>query len=118
MKSLIVGLFLVTLAIVTFCLFKALQSDKKHKKYLIYMFFSVIIDLAANLMLFFPENELYCNVVNAVYFISVDFGVFYLMCFCFDYIKNKIKGDRFIFVSKILFVLDAAFILSNIFFAS
>ena len=108
--------FLATIAINIFCVVEISKYKKDYKKPLILSTIWSIPAILGNCVILFSCNEIVLTISYSVFYLSLDWILFYLLEFTCKYSKYEIKNNLLIWILKGLLGLDSISLGLNVFF--
>ena len=108
--------FLATIAINIVCVNEISKYSKDYKKSLISSTIWSIPAILGNCVILFSNNELVLTIAYSIFYLSLDWILFYLLEFTCKYSKYEIKNNIFVWILKTLLLLDSISLGLNVFF--
>ena len=110
------ALFSATIGIIIYCTQKISKNDKPYKTPMIAaMTWAVIAILGVSVVLL-TTNELALRVGYTIFFIGIDWILYFLFEFTCKYAKYEIKNNIFIWLLILAIIIDSISLFMNIFF--
>lgn len=109
------GLYLATIAIIIFCLLRISKTNKSYKTSLISSMIWGVVAILGNSTVFFTTNETVLRIGYTIFFIGIDWILYFLFEFICHYAKYEIKNNIFIWLLIAALLADSLSLFLNIF---
>ena len=111
-----VVIFVAIMIVLIMCANGARRSNKKIGKVVEHLMLASAITVLTQIMIIGFETYWASRIFYNLYYISMDFTLYFVMWFCYEYTHQEFKGAWWDYLVRVLIVLDTASMIGNIFF--
>ena len=99
--------------ILIMCANAARRSNKKIGKYVERMLLSSLVIVLTQIIIASISNYWVARICFNIYYVSIDWTLYFLVTYCYEYTHQEFKGTWWIYSIRLLVVADSLYIVAN-----